>query len=59
MIEEKKQLTTSKYIRKTHCFNCKEDINSQQNDTCESCKGIVCGCGSCFCEWEEPSFLYQ
>ena len=36
-----------------------QNINSQQNDTCESCKGIVCGCGSCFCEWEEPSFLYQ
>lgn len=59
MIEEKKQTKTDKYVRKTHCFYCKKDINSQQYDTCKSCRGIVCSCGSCFCEWEEPSFLYQ
>ena len=28
------------------------DINSQQWDVCDSCKGIVCSCGSCFCSWE-------
>ena len=59
MIEVKKQSKIDKYVRKTHCFHCTKDINSQQYDTCKSCKGIVCSCGSCFCEWEEPSFLYQ
>ena len=52
---------TSKYedykgdkpIRKTHCFSCKEDINSQQWEVCDSCRGIVCSCGSCFCSWGE------
>ena len=45
-----------KPVRKTHCFNCKEDINSQQWDVCDDCKGIVCGCGSCFCSWEGSSY---
>ena len=40
-------------VRKTHCWSCKEDINSQQWDTCEVCRGIVCSCGSCFCGWED------
>ncbi len=40
-------------VRKTHCWSCKEDINSQQWDTCEICRGIACSCGACFCGWEE------
>lgn len=43
----------NKSVRKTHCWNCKEDINSQQWDTCEVCRGIACSCGACFCGWEE------
>ena len=43
----------NKEIKKTHCWNCKEDINSQQWDTCEVCRGIACSCGACFCGWEE------
>ncbi len=39
-------------LRRTHCFHCKENINSQQWDTCHYCKGIICSCGSCFCSWE-------
>lgn len=42
----------NKPIRHTHCFQCKENINSQQWNVCNSCKGIVCSCGSCFCSWE-------
>ena len=42
-----------KTVKKTHCWNCKEDINSQQWDTCEVCRGIACSCGACFCGWEE------
>ena len=45
-----------KPVRKTHCFNCKENIDSQQWDVCDDCKGIVCGCGSCFCSWEGSSY---
>lgn len=40
-------------VRKTHCWSCKENINSQQWDTCEVCRGIACSCGACFCGWEE------
>ena len=43
---------SNKPIRITHCFNCKEHINSQQWEVCGDCKGIVCSCGSCFCSWE-------
>ena len=39
-------------LRRTHCFHCKKNINSQQWDTCNDCKGIICSCGSCFCSWE-------
>ena len=42
----------NKPVRKTHCFHCKKNINSQQWDVCDACKGIVCSCGSCFCSWE-------
>ena len=52
MIEERKNVKIVKPVRHTHCFQCKEQINSQQYDECESCKGIICSCGSCFCEWE-------
>ena len=51
MIEQtniKKEEKNNKEIKKTHCWSCKEDINSQQWDTCEVCRGIVCGCGACF-----------
>ena len=42
----------NKQLRNTHCFHCKKNINSQQWDTCNDCKGIICSCGSCFCSWE-------
>ncbi len=47
----------NKPVRYTHCFQCKKNINSQQWDVCDSCKGIVCSCGSCFCSWE--GFRYE
>ena len=43
---------SSKAVRKTHCYACKENINSQQWDVCDGCGGIVCHCGACFCSWE-------
>ena len=41
-----------KQLRETHCFQCKENINSIQWPECHQCGGIVCSCGSCFCSWE-------
>lgn len=46
----------SKPIRKTHCFNCKKNINSQQWNVCDDCKGIICSCGSCFCSWSNKLY---
>ena len=48
-----KDYKIEKPVRETHCFNCKEDINSQQWEVCDNCRGIVCSCGSCFCSWGE------
>ena len=50
--DKNNETESKKPIRITHCFNCKKNINSQQWDECDSCKGIVCSCGSCFCRWE-------
>ncbi len=58
MIEETKETKKNHYTRHTHCFSCKQNINSQQYDVCESCNGIVCSCGSCFCEWEGDRYDY-
>ena len=56
-INKKDDEKSNKPIRITHCFHCKDNINSQQWDVCDSCKGIVCSCGSCFCSWE--GFRYE
>ena len=52
LINIKNEEKNNKSVRKTHCFHCKENINSQQWDACDACKGIVCSCGACFCSWE-------
>ena len=44
MIDEGKKTQTYKYIRQTHCFNCKKDINSQQYDQCVDCKRGILFC---------------
>ena len=37
------------YVRMTHCWNCKNDIDSLNFALCDSCSGIICFCGACFC----------
>ena len=37
------------YVRMTHCWNCKNDIDSRNFALCDSCSGIICFCGACFC----------
>ena len=39
-------------VRKTNCFDCKEDLNSVDDQLCEVCNWIQCGCGACGCGWE-------
>ena len=40
-----------KDIRKTHCFNCKADINSRDWNICTKCGWIKCQCSACKCTW--------
>lgn len=37
------------YVRFTHCWNCKNDIDSLNFALCDSCSGIICFCGACLC----------
>ena len=37
------------YNRFTHCWKCKNYIDSLNFYTCNECSGIVCFCGACFC----------
>ena len=39
-------------VRKTNCFDCKEDLNSVDDQLCEVCNWIKCSCGACGCGWE-------
>lgn len=38
-----------RYVRMTHCWSCKSDIDSLNFYTCDECTGIICFCGACFC----------
>ena len=38
--------------RFTHCFRCKQDINSRDFRLCEKCEWIKCDCMACGCEYE-------
>jgi hypothetical protein len=40
-----------KNIRRTHCFNCKADINSRDWSICAKCGWIRCQCSACGCSW--------
>ncbi len=37
--------------RTTHCFRCKQDLNSVDFDTCDNCGWIRCACGACGCRF--------
>lgn len=38
-----------KYVRMTHCWHCKNNIDSRYFPGCTSCSGIICFCGACLC----------
>tara|TARA_B100000674_G_scaffold334961_1_gene279735 strand:- start:644 stop:1273 length:630 start_codon:yes stop_codon:yes gene_type:complete len=44
-----KKTFKAKSKRKTHCYNCKEDLDSFMNLSCLDCKWILCICGACGC----------
>ena len=38
--------------RLTHCYACKDSLDSEINSLCAACKWIICGCGACGCGYE-------
>lgn len=51
-------LTNKMFFEKriTHCFECKEDINSVDFSICKDCSWITCSCGACGCHWENHDY---
>lgn len=44
-------LNAKKKMRKTHCYNCKININSISFSLCKKCEWIKCSCKACGCEY--------
>ena len=44
-------LNAKKKMRKTHCYNCKRNINSISFSLCKKCGWIKCSCKACGCEY--------
>ena len=40
---------TKRRPRETHCWRCKEPLDSRTYSECLSCRGIICSCGACLC----------
>jgi hypothetical protein len=38
--------------RVTHCYSCKEDLDSNLHVQCNSCRWMICYCGACGCGYE-------
>ena len=38
--------------RTTHCYDCKDPLNSFDDLSCKACKWILCSCGACGCGFE-------
>ena len=49
-INDKK--TSKIQVRKADCFECKEELNSVDDEICKECNWIKCDCGACGCGWE-------
>lgn len=43
--------SASRKERHTQCWRCHQPIDNLRMLECDSCKGIVCGCGECLCGW--------
>tara|TARA_Y100001970_G_scaffold16509_1_gene18558 strand:- start:102 stop:773 length:672 start_codon:yes stop_codon:yes gene_type:complete len=38
--------------RTTHCYNCRDPLNSFDDLSCKACKWILCSCGACGCGFQ-------
>jgi len=38
--------------RVTHCYSCKENLDSRMHIQCKSCDWLICYCGACGCGYE-------
>lgn len=45
-------LKTTKVHRVTHCYSCKEKLDSDFHIECNACKWLICECGVCGCGYE-------
>jgi hypothetical protein len=45
-------LKTTKVHRVTHCYSCKENLDSHFHIECNSCGWLICKCGACGCGYE-------
>jgi hypothetical protein len=46
---------TAKSHRVTHCYVCKDSLDSSVDVECVNCGWIVCRCGACGCGFEHPN----
>lgn len=44
--------STSNKFRVTHCYSCKNELDSELYMECRSCGWIICSCGACGCGYE-------
>jgi hypothetical protein len=42
--------------RVTHCYNCKQHLDSVEFSICDSCGWIRCSCSACGCDYIGKSF---
>ena len=42
-------LETTKVHRVTHCYSCKENLDSDFHIECNACGWLICECGACGC----------
>jgi hypothetical protein len=38
-------------VRHTHCWNCQTILDYSRNTVCPKCRGLLCECGGCRCNW--------
>jgi hypothetical protein len=47
---------TVSYVKHTHCWSCKTTLNHLVSKVCPTCRGLLCKCGGCRCNWPYDSY---
>lgn len=47
---------STKVKRVTHCYSCRNQLDSQVDIECSACQWILCTCGACGCGWTPKAF---